>query len=91
MIQLSFGTTFSLLEAIADRRVCRVDYQSPWRTEPRSYHVAPLAPMAHHATDHATLYARCCLVTEKGEPEVISWVLSFGPEASVLGPEDLRE
>ena len=57
----------TLLEAIADRRVCRVDYQAPWRDEPRSYHVAPLALIAHHAT----LYARCCLVTEKGEPEVI--------------------
>ena len=57
----------TLLDAIAERRVCRVDYQAPWRTEPRSYHIAPLALIAHHAA----LYVRCWLVTEKGEPEVI--------------------
>ncbi len=56
-----------LLKAIADRRVCRVDYQAPWRSEPRSYHIAPLTLLAHYAA----LYVRCYLVTDAGEPEVI--------------------
>src|SRR5208337_3094567 len=57
----------TLLDAIAERRVCQVDYQAPWRSEPRSYHIAPLALTAHHAA----LYVRCWLVTDTGEPEVI--------------------
>jgi len=61
------GLLDTLLKAITDRRVCRVDYHAPWRTEPRSYHVAPLALIAHHAT----LYVKCCLVTDAGKPEVI--------------------
>ncbi len=57
----------TLLSAIASHQVCRVTYQAPWRDKPRSYHIAPIAMIAHHAT----LYIRCWLVTDKGKPEVI--------------------
>ena len=57
----------ALLNAIAKHQVCWVTYQAPWRDGPRSYHIAPIAMIAHYAT----LYLRCWLVTEEGEPEVI--------------------
>lgn len=57
----------TILKAIANHQVCRVDYKAPWRAGPRAYHIAPIALIAHHAT----LYVRCWLVTDTGEPEVI--------------------
>jgi len=56
-----------LLDAMVDRRVCRVRYQSPKRSEPREYCIAPLTLIAHHAT----LYVQCWLVTDAGEPDII--------------------
>jgi predicted DNA-binding transcriptional regulator YafY len=56
-----------LLSAMVDHRVCRVRYQSPKRSEPKEYCIAPLTMVAYHAT----LYIRCWLVTDAGEPEII--------------------
>lgn len=56
-----------LLSAMVGHRVCRVRYHSPKRSEPREYCIAPLTLVAHHAT----LYVRCWLVTDAGEPEII--------------------
>ncbi|MBW1953016.1 MAG: WYL domain-containing protein [Deltaproteobacteria bacterium] len=69
-----------LLEALADRRVCRVSYQSPKRTEPWEYCIAPLTLIAHHGT----LYLRCWLVADSGEPEVIH-------DGMLLAVQRLRE
>jgi predicted DNA-binding transcriptional regulator YafY len=56
-----------LLDAMVDHKVCRVRYQSPKRSEPKEYCVAPLTLIAHHAT----LYVQCWLVTDAGEPDII--------------------
>lgn len=56
-----------LLNAIAERRVCRVSYQASGRLERKEYCIAPLTVIAHHGA----LYISCWLVTDTEEPEVI--------------------
>lgn len=56
-----------LLNAIGERRVCRVSYLASGRLEPKEYCIAPLTVIAHHGA----LYISCWLVTDTEEPEVI--------------------
>ncbi len=53
-----------LIEALVDRRVCRVTYRSPNRGEPATYQIAPREILLYRDA----LYAVCSYVPEGGEP-----------------------
>ncbi|MCL6621212.1 MAG: WYL domain-containing protein [Syntrophobacterales bacterium] len=57
----------TLLQAMTERRICRVRYHSPRQPEPREYAVAPLFFLSHYSS----LYVRCWRMTEDGPPEIV--------------------
>ncbi|TVS12962.1 MAG: WYL domain-containing protein [Planctomycetaceae bacterium] len=75
-----------LLVGIEDRRVVRITYQSQRATEPVTYDVHPSQQIIDHRDGSLTIEFQVF-----GTVELTSWILSFGQDAEVLEPADLRQ
>ena len=81
----------TLLEAMEKSRVCKIAYRAILAKKSKTFYIKPYRLFSHQDT----VYLHAGLARKPGalykEPELMAWLLSFGDEARLLGPDWLVE